>query len=128
LAPAAVETTPAPTTTTAPTAAPAKPTNTPAAANPAGSVSYAKDVQPILDRVCLKCHGGENTNAGFVVKTYADVMNGSENGPVITPGKSADSTLIDLINQGKMPKKGPKLLPAEIRVFTQWVDAGAPNN
>jgi hypothetical protein len=78
--------------------------------------------------VCVKCHGGENTEAGLVLKTYADVMKGSENGPVVTPGKSVDSLLIELISNGKMPKRGPKLLPAEIRVITQWVDAGAPNN
>jgi len=91
-------------------------------------VSFSKDVLPIFQSVCVKCHGGENTNASLVLKSYADVMQGSENGPVIEPGKSADSLLIELITNGKMPKKGPKLLPAQIRIITQWVDAGALNN
>lgn len=126
-APAVNPTKPAPTATTAATAAPPTPTQA-AAVNPSGAVSYAKDVQPLLTRVCVKCHGGEQTEGGFVAKTYADVMKGSENGEMVVPGKSAASTLIALLNEGKMPKKGPKLLPGEIRILTQWVDAGAPNN
>ena len=91
-------------------------------------MSFSKEVLPIFQSVCVKCHGGENTNASLVLKSYADVMAGSENGPVVDPGKSGNSLLIELINNGKMPKRGPKLLPAQIRVITQWVDAGAPNN
>lgn len=83
---------------------------------------------PIFQSVCVKCHGGENTNVSLVLKSYADVMAGSENGPVVDPGNSGNSLLIELITNGKMPKKGPKLLPGQIRVITQWVDAGAPNN
>ncbi len=126
-APAVNPTKPAPTATTAATSVPPTPTQA-AAANPAGAVSYAKDVQPLLDRLCVKCHGGEKTEGGFVARTYADVMKGSENGEMVVPGKSAASTLIALVNEGKMPKRAPKLLPGEIRILTQWVDAGAPNN
>jgi hypothetical protein len=112
-------------------------TSTPAAARltptattlpQAGAVSFSKNVLPIFESICVKCHGGEDTNASLVLKSYADVMLGSENGPVIEPGKSADSLLIQLITEGKMPKKGPKLLPAQIRIITQWVDAGALDN
>ncbi len=135
---AAGETRPVP----SPTQTPAPPTNTPTP-KPATStvsvpsptakpdttgVSFAKNVFPILQRRCVKCHGGEKTGAGLVLKTFADILAGSENGPVITPGKSADSLLIEMISTGKMPKKEPPLLPAEIRTITLWVNAGAPNN
>jgi len=76
----------------------------------------------------VKCHGGEEVNEGLVLKTYAEIMAGSNNGPVIAPGDPGNSLLIDLITQGKMPKKGPKLLPGEIRIITNWVAAGAANN
>jgi len=119
---------PAPATAAAaPTSVRATPTDLPSTAK-SGTVSFSKDVLPIFTSVCVKCHGGEKTEQSLVLKTYADVMAGSDNGPVIEPGKSADSLLIDLINQGKMPKKGPRLLPAQIRIITQWVDEGAPNN
>ncbi len=123
--PAAATSTPAPATNTP---AAARPATTAAAAPLAGAVSFSKDVLPIFQSVCVKCHGGENTNVSLSLKSYADVMAGSENGPVIDPGKSGNSLLIELISNGKMPKKGPRLLPAQIRIITQWVDAGAPNN
>ena len=135
IAPAVGETRPAPTLAPAPATAAATPTpvratptTPPSAAGKPGTVSFSKDVLPIFTSVCVKCHGGEKTEQSLVLKTYADVMQGSDNGPVIVPGKSADSLLIDLINQGKMPKKGPRLLPGQIRIITQWVDEGAPNN
>ena len=106
---------------------PPEPSATP---QPVGSaqVSFARDVQPIFDRVCVKCHGGDEVKEGLVLKTYAEIMTGSDNGPVIAPGDPANSLLIDLITQGKMPKNGPRLLPGEIRAITDWVAAGAANN
>lgn len=50
------------------------------------------------------------------------------NGPVIEPGDVENSYLIELIVEGKMPKKEPRLLPAQIRAITAWVEAGAPDN
>jgi mono/diheme cytochrome c family protein len=126
-----------PTAAAAATAALVPATNTPAATRPAatataapqaGAVSFSKDVLPILQSVCVKCHGGERTDASLTLKSFADVMAGSRNGPVVDPGKSGNSLLIELINNGEMPKRAPKLLPAQIRIITQWVDAGAPNN
>jgi mono/diheme cytochrome c family protein len=122
---AAAGNTPAPATSTP---AAARPATTATTAPQAGAVSFSKDVLPIFESVCVKCHGGEKTEVSLVLKSYADVMAGSENGPVIDPGKSADSLLIELITNGKMPKRGTRLLPAQLRIITQWVDAGAPNN
>jgi mono/diheme cytochrome c family protein len=85
-------------------------------------------VQPIFNNICVKCHGGDETKEGLVLKSYADVMAGSDNGPVITPGDVANSFLIEQVVNGKMPKKGPRLLPAQIRTLSDWVAAGAPNN
>jgi len=76
----------------------------------------------------VKCQGGEKTQRNLVLKTFDDVIQGSENGPVIAPGDPGNSLLIDMIVMGKMPKNGPKLLPAQIRVITDWVKEGAPNN
>lgn len=109
-----------------PTSDTAAPTATPVIAG--GAVSYSRDVQPILNRICVKCHGGEETKEGLSLKSYSDVMAGSANGPVITPGDAANSFLIEQILNGKMPKQGPKLLPAEIRTLSDWVAAGARNN
>ena len=60
--------------------------------------------------------------------SYAEVMAGSNNGPILTAGDAANSLLIQQVVNGKMPKQGPKLLPAQIRTLSDWVAAGAPNN
>jgi hypothetical protein len=107
---------------------PASPSSTPAPTEESGEVSFSGDVLPILQRRCVKCHGGEKTEEGLILKTYAAVMAGSWNGPVIEPGSAADSFLVEQIVSGKMPKNGPRLLPAEIRNISDWIDAGAPDN
>ena len=92
------------------------------------SISFQRDVLPIFTQICVKCHGGEKTNKSLVLKTYDDVMQGSENGPVVLPGNPGNSVLVDMIVQGKMPKNGPKLLPRQIQTIIDWIKAGAPNN
>jgi hypothetical protein len=106
----------------------ASPSSTPVPTEETDAVSFSEDVLPILQRRCVKCHGGERTEEGLILKSYADVMAGSWNGPVIEPGSAADSFLVEQIVSGKMPKKGPRLLPAEIRHISDWIDAGAPDN
>lgn len=131
------EPSPAPTETPLPSPtspAPAAPTEEPPAAeaNPA-EVSFRNDVMPIFERRCIKCHGGvndgeERVEEGLRLTSYEEVMTGSMNGSVIEPGDVENSYLIELISNGKMPKKEPRLLPAQIRTITAWVEAGAPDN
>jgi len=102
-------------------------TQAPAAAQPAG-VSYTKDVMPIFEQSCIKCHGGDKTEASLSLKDYAKLMAGSENGPVVKPGSAADSELVKLVAAGKMPKRANRLPDNQIKILTDWVNAGAPNN
>jgi mono/diheme cytochrome c family protein len=103
-----------------------------AAIAPAGlkatPVSFARDVLPIFTQICMKCHGDEAAQHGLVLKSYADVMQGSDNGPVVVPGDPANSLLVDMVATEKMPKHGPRLLPKQIRAIVDWVTAGAPDN
>lgn len=114
----------APTATAAPAATA---TQAPAAAKPA-TVSFAKDVKPILDQQCLKCHGGEKTEASLSMKDYAGLMAGSENGPVVKPGNADDSEFVKLVTQGKMPKRATRLSADLVKTLQDWVNAGALNN
>ena len=117
-----------------PTAKPASPTDTPVlptetvAAEAASGVSFANDLEPIFDKRCLNCHGGEKTQKGLSLLSYKTLMAGSTNGQVVIPGDPDNSVLVQLIEAGKMPKRGPHLLPAEIEKIKAWVAAGTPNN
>jgi hypothetical protein len=91
-------------------------------------VSFAHDVLPIIESRCINCHGGQRTEKNLSLKTYADMMQGSDDGPVVTAGNPADSKLIELIVAQKMPKRGPKLTPPQVQLIADWVDQGALNN
>ena len=109
-------------------------TQAPVATQPAGqssqaaTVSFTNDILPILQSRCVNCHGGNRTEKGLNITTYKDLMSGSENGPVVTPGNAADSLLVQMIVDQKMPKRGPKLTPAQLQLITDWVNQGAQNN
>jgi len=67
------------------------------------------------------CHGATPT-AGLSFLTYADVMKGSEGGPIILPGDSANSILLKIQNE----KHFANFTPEELALIIQWIDAGAP--
>lgn len=91
-------------------------------------VSYANDVRPLLESRCGTCHMGKVVSAGLNMKTYPSLMTGSENGAVILPGDARGSLLIKKVTSGQMPKRGPKLTPAQIQLITDWINAGALDN
>jgi mono/diheme cytochrome c family protein len=127
--------------TAAPTETVSQPTAVPAAteaatsteaastdATSATTTSFANNVMPILEAKCIKCHGVEAKKEGLDLRTYEDLMAGSRNGSVLTPGDASNSVLVDLIQRGKMPNRGPKLTPEEIQTIIDWVNQGALNN
>ena len=115
-----VESTPTDVPTEVPTEAPTE--------APAATVSFANDVTPIIQSRCVNCHGGQRTEEGLLMRSYDEIMAGSDNGPVVVPGDVANSLLVELVTTQKMPKKGPKLTPPQIQTITDWVAAGALNN
>lgn len=138
-APASQPTEAAASVTEAPTQAPAAteasavdeyateaPTTQPAAGG--ATVSFANDVLPLLDGRCSSCHGGNRTEEGLSIRSYTELMAGSEGGPVIVPGDASNSLLIQLVSEGKMPKRGPKLTPDQVQMISDWVNQGALDN
>lgn len=109
------------------TSAPAN-TEVPTATQTATNVSFANDVMPIFNQYCLKCHGLEQIKEGLDLRTYDTLMAGSFNGPVVAPGDAGNSYMIELLNQGKMPKRGPKPTPEQVQIITNWINQGASNN
>lgn len=95
---------------------------------PAATVSFTNDVFPIIQSRCINCHGGDRTEEGLVMLTYAELMAGSNNGPVVTPGDSANSLLAELVSTQKMPKRGPKLTLPQVQMIIDWINQGALDN
>jgi ankyrin repeat protein len=92
------------------------------------TVDYQKDVKPLLAQHCYGCHGPEVQQSGLRLDLRQNALRGGDYGPVIVPGKSAESKLIRRLVDGdgglQMPPTGP-LLPEEIGMLRAWIDQGA---
>ena len=99
----------------------------PAAA--AGTVEFAKDIQPILAGSCFSCHGPEKQKGDLRLDSAETLRRGGESGQVIVAGKSAESLLIQLVAglqpDKKMPAKGDPLTAEQIGLLRAWIDQGA---
>ena len=129
LATAAPTDLPPSTDTAAPTEAPAAteaPATQPAAQG--ATVSFANDILPLIESRCINCHGGDRTEEGLVLRNHAEILAGSDNGPVVVPSDAANSLLVELVATQKMPKRGPKLTPPQVQLITDWVNQGALDN
>ena len=98
-------------------------------------LTYAKDIKPLLESSCLKCHGAEKPKSKYRVDSREAMIKGGESGDAaIIPGKSADSPLIhyvaDLVEDMEMPPtdkrdKYPALKKEQIALLRAWIDQGA---
>ena len=92
------------------------------------TVSFANDILPLLNNRCANCHGGNRTEEGLNLLSYAAIMSGSKNGAVVTPGDADNSLLVELLVSQEMPKRGPKLTPTQIQPIIDWINQGALDN
>jgi cytochrome c len=98
-------------------------------------LTFAKDIKPIIEVSCLKCHSGEKPKSKYRIDTREAMIKGGESGDAaITPGKSAESPLIhyvaDLVEDMEMPPtdkrdKYPALKKEQIALLRAWIDQGA---
>ena len=94
----------------------------------AATVDYEKDVKPLLEQHCYSCHGDIVQQSGLRLDLRQNALRGGDYGPVILPGKSADSKLIRRLVDGdggmQMPPTGA-LAPEDIGTLRAWIDQGA---
>jgi len=94
----------------------------------AGPVTY-KQVQAVFNAKCILCHSAPKPKAMMNLQSYAGVMKGNDDGPVITAGDPDKSYLYKLIlgtGRKKMPPKQP-LSKADVALIGAWIKAGAKN-
>ncbi len=118
---------------------------------PAAKIDYIKDVRPIFDASCVKCHSVDpkkprkKAAAGFRLDDKAAALKGGRSGAAIVPGDAKNSLLVKLLS-GPVPrpspdgdddkdisampkaKRGEKWKPLsddKIAVIRQWIDQGA---
>ncbi len=92
-------------------------------------VDFDSDVAPLFKEKCQSCHGPEKQMGGLRLDTQDEAMAGGYSGPVILPGKSAESKLIHMLaGVGEsliMPVGGEPLTGQQIGLVRAWIDQGA---
>lgn len=110
-----------------------------------GEVSFADDIDPIIQKSCISCHSGMGegaTASEYLMVDYQSVMKGTVHGPVVVAGSRMSSSLY-LVVAGKtapeirMPPhndesfaqgRGVMLSAETIELIGLWIDQGAKNN
>jgi mono/diheme cytochrome c family protein len=105
----------------------------PAAAAKTG-VTYDKDIKPLFEKSCVKCHSGEKPKGKYSMETLEAILKGGHEGVSVVKGNSAKSALVhfsaDLVADYEMPPtdkrdKYPALTKDELGLVRAWIDQGA---
>lgn len=93
------------------------------------STSFARDVAPVLAQTCTGCHGDMNPRNNFSLTTFERLLRTGDNGPVLLPGKGADSLLVKKLKGtgpgARMPAQLDPLPDEAIAKIETWIDEGA---
>lgn len=62
-------------------------------------VTYAKDIKPILEGTCFRCHGERERKGRLRLDSLDAVMAGGKDGKVVVPGDSEKSKIVIAVAQ-----------------------------
>ena len=92
-------------------------------------VDYQQQIRPLLVARCIGCHGPRKQQAGLRLDAPAALRRGGDSGPVIVPGVSDQSLLLQrviAVGTGKrMPPRGVPLSVVDRQLLRDWIDQGA---
>jgi uncharacterized membrane protein len=93
-------------------------------------VSYSKQIEPILEANCWKCHGATGrARAGLRLVSQADFDRVLDEHPLVSPGAPERSVLFEVVtlprdDDDAMPPSGPGLSADEIALLELWIEQG----
>lgn len=93
-------------------------------------VDFVKDIKPILEQQCTKCHGAEKQKGKLRLDSREAAIKGGKGGPSITVGDAAKSDFFRRITLPKseddfMPAEGEPLPKAQVELLKNWINQGA---
>lgn len=103
------------------------------AAEPTPTIDFAREIQPILAKRCLPCHGADEASRkkGLRLDDFASATAPRGQTRAITPGKPDESSILSRIrdpdDERRMPppESGARLTDAEIDKLSRWIAQGA---
>ena len=86
---------------------------------------FQRDVLPLFEAKCLRCHGEKKKDAKLDMRTVDALLTGGVTGPAIKPGNAQKSLLIELLHYNEMPpkKETPRVTKGEITLLRNWINA-----
>ncbi|MFO0833868.1 MAG: c-type cytochrome domain-containing protein [Phycisphaerales bacterium] len=97
-----------------------------------GSEVYTKEIAPIFNDLCVKCHSATKMKGGLALHTPDAIWLGGDSGTALEPGRPEDSEMLirmrlPVTSKDHMPPKGkPQPTEAQIAAIEAWIKAGAP--
>jgi hypothetical protein len=93
-------------------------------------INFSRNIKPILESHCLKCHSNEKPKSNFRLTSRDAALKGGSHGVDIIPGQSGRSPLITYVarldEEMAMPPegRGTPLTPEEVGLLRAWIDQG----
>jgi len=96
----------------------------------AAAPDFSREILPVFQQHCVKCHGPEKQKGGLRFDTRQGAFSPGDSGErAIVPGHADQSRLLKLVlskdDSERMPSKGDALSATQIDLLRRWVDAGA---
>jgi Protein of unknown function (DUF1553)/Protein of unknown function (DUF1549)/Planctomycete cytochrome C len=97
----------------------------------AREVDFVRDVRPLFEARCWKCHGEAKHESGLSLFRKEPAFAGGDNGKAFEPGKSAESRMIRYVSgldsETVMPPdgEGERLNAEQVGLLRGWIDQGA---
>lgn len=93
------------------------------------TISFSKDIAPVLAQSCTGCHGANRPRENFSVLTFENLLKGGDRGAPIAPGKPDMSLLLKKLkgtaDGQRMPMGMAPLSDDIIAKFEKWIAEGA---
>jgi hypothetical protein len=95
------------------------------------TIDFNRDVRPIINTSCIKCHGGIKEAGGVSFQFPESILKVGASGKApVSPHHPDKSKLIERITAKDpaelMPPGGPALKKREVAILKRWIEQGAP--
>lgn len=96
----------------------------------AGKIDFVKQIRPIIEAHCIKCHGPEKQKGKLRLDKKAEIFKGEKDDWMVHPGSPDDSEFYHRVNlppddDDIMPNEGEPLNKEQIKLIHDWIKQGA---
>jgi hypothetical protein len=112
------------------------------AATSAKEISFTREIQPLMVKCCVDCHGQKKARGGVRLETYADLMKHGKKGRPVIPGDPVKSRVLAThVGVKQHPEKHSrggrggnervKAIPPtreQLALIEAWIAAGAEDD